>query len=135
MARCGSNPVIELQTTQSQFVNVWQWIVTTTSYTCMFAYGLAGALLAYRMDKFNILEFKWWDTFTGLVIVGISVCVGGVFGFVTGAIPAALITQMYASVPVILSTDWAISLGVAMGILIIYFDMGRGGAEPDINGN
>ena len=126
MGRCGTNPVVEAQATQDAFVDVWQWLVTMTVYTCMLAYGLAGLLLAYRMDKFKLLGFRYSDTFQGILIALFAACFGGLFGFVVGAIPSALITQMYASIPVKLSADWAISLGVAQGILIIYFDMGRG---------
>jgi hypothetical protein len=106
-------------------VDAWQWIVTTTCYTCMFAYGIAGTLLAARMDKFKIWGFNLRETLSGVGIVTFSCLFGGMYGFLVAAIPAALITQMYASIPVKISASWATSLGVAQGILLIYFDLAR----------
>jgi len=124
--RCGQNPAVAVEAYgQAQFVDAWQEIVTTTCYTCMFAYGVAGGLLAARMDKFKLWGFSFADTLSGVGIVLFSVTFGGVYAFLIAAIPSALITQMYASIPVRVEQSWATSLGVAQGIMIVYFDLGR----------
>jgi len=124
--RCGQNPAVEVEAYgQAQFVDAWQEIVTTTCYTCMFAYGVAGGLLAARMDKFKLWGFSFTETLSGVGIVLFSVTFGGVYAFLIAAIPSALITQMYASIPVRVEQSWATSLGVAQGIMIVYFDLGR----------
>jgi len=119
--RCGLNPTIQVQAFGSaQFVNAWQEIVTTCCYTCMFAYGIAGTLLAARMDKFKIWGFSLIETLSGCSIVIFSCLFGGLYAFLIAAIPSALITQMYASIPVRVDQSWATSLGVAQGIMIVY---------------
>ncbi|KAH9260016.1 hypothetical protein BASA81_001788 [Batrachochytrium salamandrivorans] len=130
--KCLTNPTYKATYSQSAFVDVWRTIFQYTGITCMAFYLLAGALLAHRMDKFKLVTFNLWDAATGVVIVCCSMVVGGSMGFIAGAIPAALLSQIYASVPVQLSDEWAISLGVVQGLLIVYFDMGRGGAGAEL---
>ena len=76
------------------------------------------------MNKWQSMEPRKWAQ--GVLISLGALFVGGILSFFLIAVPAALISQMYATIPVRLSTEMSISFGIGFGILFVYFDMGRG---------
>ncbi|CAK9017255.1 Uncharacterized protein SCF082_LOCUS13557, partial [Durusdinium trenchii] len=122
--RCFEDLETVIQVPAPRFVRLWQEIVTFTCYTVGVVYGAAGLVFTYRMRTFKLLSPK--SIGSGIVIVFSSMLLGGVIGFVVGAIPAAIIFNLYSAIPHNLPQSSAISLGVAQGLLILYFDTGRG---------
>ncbi|GBG29852.1 Hypothetical Protein FCC1311_060722 [Hondaea fermentalgiana] len=113
-----------LQLPVPTFVRLWQRIITTTIYTVGLAYGLGGFIFTWRMRSFNLLSAKSIGSMI-LIVFG-SMFLGGVMAFAIGAIPAAIIFNLYSAIPHNLPDDSAVSLGIAQGLLILYFDAGRG---------
>mmetsp|Transcript_44718 Transcript_44718/g.71461 ORF Transcript_44718/g.71461 Transcript_44718/m.71461 type:complete len:1161 (-) Transcript_44718:38-3520(-) len=106
------------------FIKLWQELVTFTSYTVALAYCIAGMFFSYRMRTFNLISPK--SVGSTLLIVFGSTIIGGVIGFVLSALPSAVIFNIYDSIPHNLPFVSAMSLGIAQGIIILYFDLGRG---------
>mmetsp|Transcript_22033 Transcript_22033/g.43314 ORF Transcript_22033/g.43314 Transcript_22033/m.43314 type:complete len:1156 (-) Transcript_22033:95-3562(-) len=106
------------------FVRLWQEIITFTVYTVGLAYGMGGFLFTWRMRSFNLLSAKSIGSMI-LIVFGFMM-IGGIIGFTLGAIPAAIIFNIYSAIPYNLPGESAISLGIAQGLIILYFDAGRG---------
>lgn len=122
-SRCIEDDALFVEVPRPTFIQLWQLITTYTCYTCGLVYGIGGFILAYRMNKFKVSRPY---SFGYVILITLaSLVVGAVIGFMTGALPAALISQIYAAIPHNLQPEAAISLGVAQAIIIIYFDLGR----------
>jgi len=106
------------------FIKLWQTIIIATCYTVSLWYGLAAAFFTYRMRKLRILSPK--SIGSAIIIVFCGFFMGVLVGVFMGCIPAAVLTNIYSSIPHNLPLNSANSLGIAQGLLIIYFDFGRG---------
>jgi len=113
-----------IQLPEPTFIRLWQEIITFTCYTVGFAYGVAGLIVTSRMRSLKLLSPK--SIGSAILIVFGCFLMGGVIAFILGAIPAAIIFNIYSSIPHNLPFDSAISLGIGQGIIILYFDAGRG---------
>ncbi len=117
-----------IQLPQPDFVLVWQKIIFTTCQTVALWYAVAALFLAYRMQKLRFLSptsiFKSILNTLGIVLLGSAI--GFILGFVLGGFPAAILSSIYTAIPHNLPLANTISLGAVQGLLIIYFDYGRG---------
>lgn len=55
----------------------------------------------------------------------VTTAIGGIFGFVQVSIVSALIAQVLVSVPYTIGIDIAAGVGIAQGLIFLYFHMGR----------
>lgn len=101
---------------QSTIGEMWLQMTIGTVITCSISYFFAG-LFAARV-------FRKWYIYLWVSLVGAAV--GALVGFITGALPAFLLSLMYNAIPYYLSSRIAAALGTSQGLLIVYFQLGRG---------
>mmetsp|Transcript_12699 Transcript_12699/g.19019 ORF Transcript_12699/g.19019 Transcript_12699/m.19019 type:complete len:258 (-) Transcript_12699:209-982(-) len=100
----------------SGFSQIWTFI---TVWTCTVV-GLVYFTVSLKVWYVNVCDCK------GLWIPFLFVIVGVCAGFVHGAPMSAVIAGLYTSIPYDIGSDIATGLGIAQGILIVYFHFGRG---------
>ena len=103
---------------------LWQEIVSFTIYTLMLGFVIFSIGFTWRMRKLRVLSPKSLGSLVLIVLVAAGL--GAFIGFILDCLPAAVIAQIYSSIPANLAPINAICLGIAQGLLILYLDLGRG---------
>jgi len=101
--------------TVSVLADIWLYLTLWATAVVGITFFVAGLWGSFISKSFT----RWlWLPITASVI-------GMIFGFVQAAVISALIARVMVSVPYTLGIDLAAGIGIAQGLIFLYFHMGR----------